>query len=102
MRLFHGLRLRATRIYLKIRYGDLIILGKDFRVRKRFSCLIDGGCLTIGDNVFFNNDCSIAVMNNVTIGNDTIFGENVRIFDHNHSFHNDKGLIRLQELSVGG
>ncbi|SRR5258708_23397407 len=63
------------------------------------------GALIIGDNVFFNNYCSINCLKKITIGNDSIFGEGVRLYDHNHLF-NGKDLIRLQgyrygEISIG-
>lgn len=47
--------------------------------------------MRIGDNNFFNNDCSIHCHKEIIIGNDNIFGENVKIYDHNHIF-NDKTI----------
>lgn len=95
-------RLGCIRSYLKLRFGSRITIGRDLRVRKRFYCLIRKGHVEIGDNVSFNNDCSITALNSVKIGNDTIFGECVKIYDHNHSFHREEGLIRLQPIKVGG
>lgn len=95
-------RLLCIRTYLKLRFRGKINIGNDFRVRKRFYCLIRTGRVEIGDNVSFNNDCSITALGNVRIGNDTIFGEGVKIYDHNHGFHKDRGLIRLQPIKVGG
>ena len=43
--------------------------------------------MKIGDNVFFNNSCSINCHDVVTIGDDCLFGENVKIYDHNHRFN---------------
>lgn len=40
--------------------------------------------LIIGKKVFFNNYCSINVLGRVEIGDNTIFGEGVKIYDHNH------------------
>lgn len=56
--------------------------------------------MSIGDNVFFNNYCSINAKDSITIGNDTIFGENVRIYDHNHTFSEKDILIRYQGYTV--
>lgn len=94
-------RLGIIRTYLKLRFKGKIEFGADFRVRKRFYCLIRKGKVVIGNHVSFNNDCSITALNSVRIGNDTIFGENVRIYDHNHSFHKGAGPIRLQPMSIG-
>ncbi|MBR6422308.1 acyltransferase [bacterium] len=95
------LRLCIIRMYLKMRFHGKIDLGTNFRVRKRFCCLIRNGKVTIGDNVSFNNNCSVTALNSVKIGNDTIFGEGVKIYDHNHSFHKDAGLIRTQPIKMG-
>ena len=71
----------------KLVYGKMFTAGKNFSFRKRFTINInDGGKLIIGHHVFFNNDCSINCKGNVTIGNLCIFGENVKIYDHNHKF----------------
>lgn len=95
-------RLLCVRSYLKLRFRGKISIGKNLRVRKRFYCLIRKGRLEIGDNVSFNNDCSITVLGSVKIGDDTIFGESVKIYDHNHSFHKGEGLIRHQPIKAGG
>ena len=42
-----------------------------------------GEGVKIGDNVFFNNGTSIAAKEKIEIGDNCIFGENVKIYDHN-------------------
>lgn len=42
--------------------------------------------IKIGDNVFFNNDVSLNVLESLRIGNNTMFGENVKVYDHDHVF----------------
>lgn len=44
------------------------------------------GYLEIGDNNFWNDDCSINVREFVKIGNKNLFGKNVNLYDHNHIF----------------
>lgn len=88
--------------FLKAIYGKQIIIGKNTTWRKSLSVMIDKDAkLTIGDNCFFNNFCSINVMQNVSIGNGTVFGENVKIYDHNHRFYNPKVPINEQGFSCG-
>ena len=65
--------------------------------------------VVIGDNCFFNNDCSIAANNLITIGmikGGTLFGENVKIYDHNHRFQNDNPIKEQGysngEVHIGG
>lgn len=42
--------------------------------------------LRISSNVFLNNHCSISCMNRIEIGADTLIGEGVKIYDHNHRY----------------
>jgi acetyltransferase-like isoleucine patch superfamily enzyme len=42
--------------------------------------------LVIGRDVFFNNYCSINCLEKISIGENTLFGEGVKLYDHNHSF----------------
>lgn len=95
-------------IFFKIIYRRKFEFGEKFTFRKGFSLIIDGKSakVRIGDNVFFNNFCTIAAMKNITIGNNTIFGENVKIYDHNHLFSNPKISIKNQgynsdEITIG-
>jgi acetyltransferase-like isoleucine patch superfamily enzyme len=42
--------------------------------------------LIIGNNVFFNNYCSINCLDKIIIGENTQFGEGVKMYDHNHTY----------------
>jgi acetyltransferase-like isoleucine patch superfamily enzyme len=57
--------------------------------------------LSIGKNNFFNNDCSINCLNDITIGDNNLFGESVKFYDHNHKFREKNLLIQEQGFSVG-
>ena len=59
----------------------------------------NGAIVSIGNNCFFNNSCSITSLCSIRIGNDCIFGENVHIYDHNHNFKDSSELIRKQGFS---
>lgn len=48
------------------------------------------GELTIGKNVFFNTNCQIACHEKIEIGDDTLFGPNVCVFDHDHLYEHGK------------
>ncbi len=87
------------RILLKLTFGDCLILGKGVIWRNNFSIRIKGGQVTIGNGCFFNNNCSIASIKSVTIGDNSIFGENVKIYDHNHVFSDKNKLIKDQGYS---
>lgn len=54
--------------------------------------------ISIGNNVFFNNYCSIVSHESISIGDNCIFGENVKIYDHNYRF-NINGIKKNQGFS---
>ena len=77
-----------------------IKIGKNLRIRKGVIINVNGeGRLVIGDNCFFNNYCTINCRKNIDIGNDCLFGENVRLYDHNHIFTDIGKSIREQGYS---
>lgn len=93
-------------IWFKLIYGKSIVFGKKVTWRKRFNLAIESEAkVEIGENCFFNNDCSINAMHQVTIGADTLFGENVKIYDHNHKFNRTKNVAdqgySVGEVSIG-
>jgi acetyltransferase-like isoleucine patch superfamily enzyme len=77
-------------------------IGKASRFR-RF-CLVtldEAGCLTIGENTFFNSSCSINCLGAITIGSNTLFGEGVKLYDHNHIFNQANTLVENQGCKIG-
>jgi acetyltransferase-like isoleucine patch superfamily enzyme len=42
--------------------------------------------LVIDSNVFFNNYCSVNCLEKISIGENTMLGEGVKLYDHNHAF----------------
>ncbi|MGN1383966.1 MAG: hypothetical protein ACI4XD_01585 [Clostridia bacterium] len=84
------LKIKTKIIYWKIKYGKRIKIGKNFKFRKGLVINISkNGYLEIGDNNAFNNYCSINCHKMIKIGKNNMFGENVKLYDHNHVF-NDK------------
>lgn len=93
----HLIRVVAAKIYLKLIYGKRIKLGPTMQFRGGFKIIVSSNAkLTIGDGCFFNFNCTINCLNGITIGEECIFGENVKIYDHNHKFRNTNMPIRLQ------
>lgn len=86
----------------KIIYRKRLSFGKKTTFRKGFNILIDKNAkVVLGDNCFFNNGCSINCLNSINIGDGTIFGEGVRIYDHNHKFTDFSCPIKEQGFSKG-
>ena len=57
--------------------------------------------LLIEDGVFMNNYCSINCLDSITIGSHTLFGEGVKIYDHNHLYtFNDQLNVSHKEFST--
>ena len=85
----------------KLYYGSRLRLGKNFQFRKKITILLDcQGKVTIGDNVFFNNFCTVCALNEIVIGDGTIFGENIKIYDHNHKYSDPSIPIKQQGYST--
>lgn len=71
-------------------------IGKDFNIRNGLNFIVrNGAVLEIGDRVFMNNFCSVNCLHSVSIGENTLFGENVKIYDHNHHYERTDGRLNL-------
>ncbi len=90
----------VSKIIYKLIYGSKFQIGSGVTWRRALSVMIsDKGCIKIGENCFFNNYCSLNSNVGITIGSNCLFGENVKIYDHNHKFA-DEGLpIKQQGFS---
>ena len=100
LKLYDKISSKLTLLKFKLLYGKRIEFGKNVNFRGKVRIRIDKNAkLVIKDNCFFNNGCSINVKENVVIGKDTIFGEDIKIYDHNHVF-NKETLIRKSGYCV--
>ena len=60
-------------------------IGKAFRSRRNVEINArDNGTISIGDNVFLNSSCIITARNYIEIGDNTIFGPGVVVYDNDH------------------
>lgn len=97
---FHVIAKIQTLI-LKVLYGERFVIGKKTTWRKRFSVMLgDNAHIIIGEKCFFNNDCSLNALGTLSIGDGTILGENVKIYDHNHKFADLSTDIKTQGYSI--
>jgi acetyltransferase-like isoleucine patch superfamily enzyme len=82
-----------------------LILDEGVSFRKFCQVLLhESAELIIGRNVFFNNYCSVTSLGKITIGDGTIFGESVKIYDHNHKHHfSHEGslVVNRTEFNIG-
>ena len=83
-------------------YKGKLQTGEKAYARKGFTILIEGdGIVKIGDKCFFNNFCSINSLKSIEIGDNTVFGENVHIYDHNHIYQDADTPINEQGFTYG-
>lgn len=56
--------------------------------------------LEIGNNNFFNHNCSLTSMGKIKIGDNCMFGNNLVIVDHNHKKNDLKNFI-VKDIVIG-
>lgn len=118
MRLIKYIIIKATKFKLFLRYGRQLnlgklvfgkylifdIKGKNFKVSIGNVMFFDfcsikirnGGKIRIDDGVSLNSFSSINCLDSIWIKRNTIIGENVRFYDHNHEYKNQNILIKMQ------
>ncbi len=85
----------------KIIYGKALKVGIGTFFYPGTHVLIEkNGNIVIGNNCFFNNNCSLNSMKKIEIGDDCIFGENVCMYDHNHQYKDLSKIIRKQDFNI--
>ncbi|MFV2047201.1 acyltransferase [Metabacillus sp. YM-086] len=80
-----------------------IQIGKFVFIRKNASLRIDyNGVITLDNNVFINDNCTINCVNRISIGRNTKIAPNVCINDHDHNYKKNTSdhLIR-GEVTIG-
>lgn len=74
-----------------------ISIGKGTSARKGFYLrTTKDSYITIGTGCFFNRYFSANAYEGIYIGDNCIFGENVKMYDHNHKYRDKGKLIKNQ------
>lgn len=91
-------RHRKSSIGKQLRLGDFcsftlapslrsITFGSQINMRNYISFFVGKDAeLIVGDRVFMNNYCSVNCLEKIEIGENTLFGEGVKLYDHNHEY----------------
>ena len=80
---------------LRLSSGARVMLGDRVESDGRVFITTDGyGRLNIGSGVYFNDGAVISCLGKITIGENTLFGPGVKIFDNNHRFSREEGVSR--------
>ena len=53
--------------------------------RNNLNVFVSKGILVFKKNCFVNNNCSFNCLHHIQVGKNTIFGESVKVYDHDHS-----------------
>ena len=65
-------------------------IGRYVSIKKdAYFAVVEGGLLTIGDRVSFNNHCAIVCHDSISIGDGCSFGPNTIVYDHDHKFDSE-------------
>lgn len=84
-------------LFYRLIFGKSLALKSLPSVRRGFNVVIEpSGEVSIGKGCFFNNDCSIVCRDSVAIGDNCMFAEGVKIYDHDHRFRDPDKLIKDQ------
>lgn len=96
-------RTKIKRVALKFPYGRRLKLGSSVSFRRSviFNIHSSREPAVVGDGVFFNNYCTINCNEYIQIGNNCLFGESVKLYDHNYVFDDPSRPIKTQGLSTG-
>ncbi len=66
---------------------EKVTIGSSVNFRNYIHILVEKKAkLIIEDGVFMNNFCSVNCLDSISIGENTLFGENVKLYDHNHCY----------------
>ncbi|MBP2622112.1 DapH/DapD/GlmU-related protein [Streptococcus panodentis] len=75
--------------HINISPDSQLDIGQDVIFQSFASLNVASGAqLKLGNRVFFNDHCTVRCEQLIEIGKDTMFGDGVRIFDHNHQYSN--------------
>jgi acetyltransferase-like isoleucine patch superfamily enzyme len=91
----------APSVKVRINDGGCITLGE--KVELRENCILNvtaGGKITIEDRVFMNDGCCINSRGTVLIESDTMFGQGVKIYDHDHDYKSKNMKINFKQDPV--
>ncbi|NML58034.1 acyltransferase [Chryseobacterium cheonjiense] len=85
---FKEIRLGINDQFVLHKNAKKITIGNAASFRNYTHILVEkNATLEIGDHFFMNNFCSISCLESISIGDNTLFGENVKLYDHNHVYH---------------
>ncbi len=93
VRVFKGADITISR-------GGKLIIGRGVAIGSRTVCTVrKGAVLKMGAMSNLNSDCKIVCHEKIEIGENTIFGPNVLVYDHDHLYNAESGVKRKEYVS---
>ena len=81
-----GIPMSVFHMQLYVKSGKIKI-GKNFLLKQgAYIAAVNGGKISIGDNVSINKNSILVCHDSVSIGNNCAVGPNVLFYDHDHKF----------------
>lgn len=97
LKLYYHLICLVKTLFYKLIYNKSFTMPFSSTYRTGFHVVIEEtGGVKIGEHCFFNNYCTLASRAGITIGDGTLFGENVKVYDHNHCYKDTSIPIKDQ------
>lgn len=93
-------RFKCTKVgrwcmWLRLNSGSRVTLGDRVESDGRMSITTGySSQLNIGSGAYFNDGAVISCLGKIDIGENTLFGPGVKIFDNNHRFSREEGVSR--------
>lgn len=80
----------AGTVKFRINGNGKISLGENVELRENIILNVsDGGLIQIKDRVFINDGCCINSRNKIVIEEDSILGQGIKMYDHDHDYRSD-------------
>ncbi|MFS9770208.1 acyltransferase [Enterobacter chuandaensis] len=70
-------------------YDKATIVLNNLSARNNLNIFVQRGLLMFEEGCFVNNNCSFNCLEKIVIGENTIFGESVKVYDHDHLINED-------------
>lgn len=102
---YHWLQRISPMCSIKLFNNGKIEIGRNAEFAAYCDHEVHGnGKLVIGNGVYMNRFCMISAHNQVTIGDNCLFGPGVKIFDNNHLYNHETGVstdLKTAPISIG-